>query len=83
MFCYLTEDRRVAERILTEVIGPTLNRSADLLRERLLVGPAAECIEKLLRLKEAGVQQVFLWPVDDELMQLKQFYEQVIQQIPE
>ena len=83
MFCYLTEDQRVAERILTEVIGPTLNRSVDLLRERLLVGPAAECIEKLLRLKEAGVQKVFLWPVDDELMQLKQLYEQVIQQIPE
>ncbi len=83
MFCYLTEDPRVAERILTEVIGPTLNRSVDLLRERLLVGPATECIEKLLRLKEAGVQKVFLWPVDDELIQLKQFYEQVIQQIPE
>ncbi len=82
MFCYLTEDSHVADKILTEMIGPTLVRSIDLLRERLLVGSAAECIEKLLKLKEVGVQQVFLWPVDDELVQLKLFYEQVIQQIP-
>ncbi len=83
MFCYLTEDPYVAERILTKVISPTLYRPVDQLRERLLVGSAAECIDKLLGFKEAGVQQVFLWPVDDELRQLNLFYEQVIQQVPD
>jgi hypothetical protein len=65
MFTYITENRREAERIITEVVSPTLNRPADDLRKRLLIGPAAECAAKLAAYQAAGVQRVLLWPVAD------------------
>ncbi|HBE28959.1 MAG TPA: hypothetical protein DDW25_08725 [Ktedonobacter sp.] len=82
MFYYLTEDRRQAEELLVEVVSPTLGRSVELLRERLLIGTPAECAEKLTRLQAAGVQRVFLWPVEDETSQLVRFHEQVLPQLP-
>jgi len=82
MFYYLTEDRRQAEELLVEVVSPTLGRSVELLRERLLIGTPAECAEKLTRLQTAGVQKVFLWPVEDETNQLVRFHEQVLPQLP-
>jgi alkanesulfonate monooxygenase SsuD/methylene tetrahydromethanopterin reductase-like flavin-dependent oxidoreductase (luciferase family) len=82
MFYYLTEDRRRAEEILVEVVSPTLGRPVELLRERLPIGTPAECAEKLLKLKAAGVQKVFLWPVEDEASQLARFHEQVLPQLP-
>jgi alkanesulfonate monooxygenase SsuD/methylene tetrahydromethanopterin reductase-like flavin-dependent oxidoreductase (luciferase family) len=82
MFYYLTEDRRRAEEILVEVVSPTLGRPVELLRERLPIGTPAECAEKLLKLKAAGVQKVFLWPVEDEASQLARVHEQVLPQLP-
>jgi probable F420-dependent oxidoreductase len=82
MFYYLTEDRRRAEEILVEVVSPTLGRPVELLRERLPIGTPAECAEKLLKLKAAGVQKVILWPVEDEASQLARFHEQVLPQLP-
>jgi probable F420-dependent oxidoreductase len=60
MFYYLTEDRHRAEELLVEVVSPTLGRPVELLRELLLIGTPAECVEKLARLQAAGVQKVFL-----------------------
>src|SRR6266571_6639143 len=82
MFYYLTEDRRQAEELLVEVVSPTLGRSVELLRERLLIGTPAQCAEKLTRLQAAGVQRIFLWPVEDETSQLVRFHEQVLPQLP-
>ncbi|HEV8190138.1 MAG TPA: LLM class flavin-dependent oxidoreductase [Ktedonobacterales bacterium] len=82
LFYYLTEDRRNAEELLVEVVSPTLGRPLEILRERLLIGPAAECVEKLALLKAAGVHKVFLWPVEDEVSQLASFHEQVLPQLP-
>ena len=81
MICYVTEDRHVAEELLVEVVSPTLNRSVELLRERLPIGTPAECAEKLRKLQAAGVQRVFLWPVEDEVDQLARFHEQVLPQL--
>jgi probable F420-dependent oxidoreductase len=78
MFCYVTEDRSVSERVIQEVIAPTVNRPEEDLRPRLLVGPAEECIRKLVAYREAGVQRVFLWPVGDELHQLEVLRERVV-----
>lgn len=78
MFFYITEDGTMPERILTERIGPTLHRPAGEVRERLLVGPAAACAERLASYDEAGAQLVFLWPVDDEIRQLEAFAERVV-----
>src|SRR5215217_2379896 len=77
MFFYVTEDRAAAGRIVREVLSPTLNRPEEELSQRLLVGPAGECAEKLAAYQEAGAQRIFLWPVEDELRQLALFRERV------
>jgi alkanesulfonate monooxygenase SsuD/methylene tetrahydromethanopterin reductase-like flavin-dependent oxidoreductase (luciferase family) len=82
MFYYVTEDRRLAEELLVEVLSPALNRPVELLRERLPIGTPAECVEKLVKLQAAGVQKIFLWPVEDEMDQLARFHEQVLPQLP-
>jgi alkanesulfonate monooxygenase SsuD/methylene tetrahydromethanopterin reductase-like flavin-dependent oxidoreductase (luciferase family) len=82
MFFYLTEDRRRAEELLVEVVSPALGRPVELLRERLPIGTPAQCAERLLKLQAAGVQRVFLWPVEDEMSQLVRFHEQVLPQLP-
>jgi probable F420-dependent oxidoreductase len=77
MFFYVTEERATSERIVREVLSPTLNRPEEELRERLLIGPAEECAQKLAAYREAGAQKVFLWPVEDESGQLAAFQERV------
>jgi probable F420-dependent oxidoreductase len=77
MFFYVTEDRIVAERIIRDILKPTLNRPEEDLSQRLLVGPAEECAEKLAAYLAAGVQRIFLWPVADELRQLVVFQERI------
>jgi probable F420-dependent oxidoreductase len=82
MFYYVTEDRRLAEELLVEVLSPALNRPVELLRERLPIGTPAQCAEKLVKLQAAGVRKVFLWPVEDEVGQLARFHKQVLPQLP-
>jgi alkanesulfonate monooxygenase SsuD/methylene tetrahydromethanopterin reductase-like flavin-dependent oxidoreductase (luciferase family) len=82
MFLYLTEDRQRADELLSTVVSPALGRPVELLRERLPIGSAAECVEKLITLHEAGVRKVFLWPVEDEIHQLARFCEQVLPHLP-
>ena len=77
MFFYVTEDRTVAGRIIREVLSPTLNRPEEELSQRLLVGSAGECAEKLAAYQGAGAQRIYLWPVKDELLQLEVFMERV------
>lgn len=77
MFFYVTEDRTVARRIIREVLSPTLKRPEKELSQRLLVGPAGECAEKLAAYQAAGARRIFLWPVEDELRQLAVFMERV------
>ena len=77
MFFYVTEDRAVSGRIIRDILSPTLNRPERELSQRLLVGPARECAEKLAAYQAAGAQRIFLWPVEDELRQLAVFMELV------
>ena len=81
MFYFVTDDRRLAEELLVEVLSPTLNRPVELLRERQPIGTPAECAEKLQKLQAAGVQRIFLWPIVDEVDQLRRFHEQVLPQL--
>src|SRR5437763_2930412 len=66
MFLYLTDDRRKAEEVLAGLLSPILGHPVELLRERVLVGSANECVEKLVKLQAAGVHKVFLWPLADD-----------------
>ena len=77
MFFYVTEDSATSERIVRDVLTPTLKRPEQELRERLLVGPAEDCAQKLAAYRAAGAQRIFLWPVEDELRQLAAFRERV------
>jgi alkanesulfonate monooxygenase SsuD/methylene tetrahydromethanopterin reductase-like flavin-dependent oxidoreductase (luciferase family) len=81
MFFFVTEERATLERIIREVLSPTLKRPEEELRQRLLVGPAEECAEKLAAYRAAGAHRIFLWPVEDELRQLTTFQERVVPMI--
>jgi alkanesulfonate monooxygenase SsuD/methylene tetrahydromethanopterin reductase-like flavin-dependent oxidoreductase (luciferase family) len=77
-FMCITEDRSENERVLSETLKALLNRPVDQLRERLLVGAPEVCAEKLAAYEAAGVQRVFVWPIKDEIEQLKIFQEKVV-----
>lgn len=77
MWCYITDDRAEADRIMRERVVPTVYRPEDLLRERLPIGPAELFAEKLTAFAQAGVQRVLIWPVADELRQLERFGNEV------
>jgi hypothetical protein len=77
MWCYITDDRAEADRILRERVMPRVHRPEALLRERLPIGPAAPFAEKLTAFARAGVQRVFIWPVADEVRQLERFWNEV------
>jgi alkanesulfonate monooxygenase SsuD/methylene tetrahydromethanopterin reductase-like flavin-dependent oxidoreductase (luciferase family) len=74
MWCYITDDRSEADRVMTERIAPLIHRPVEVLRERLPVGPAEQFAEKLSEFAHAGVQHVFIWPVADEARQLELFW---------
>lgn len=83
MWLYITEQEKDAEWMLNEVLAPTLNRPIAELRQQLPIGSAQECAEKLAVYHDAGVQRVYLWPLADELEQIKIFMEQVVPLINE
>jgi alkanesulfonate monooxygenase SsuD/methylene tetrahydromethanopterin reductase-like flavin-dependent oxidoreductase (luciferase family) len=78
MWMYITEDEAIAERMLSEVLAPAINRPVAELRERLPIGSAKNCAKKLAAYRQVGVQRIFLWPLADELEQIKIFMSQVV-----
>ena len=60
MWTWISEDARDADRVLREVLAPTLRRDPDSLSDQLCVGPAAHCAELLSRYAEAGCERVYL-----------------------
>ena len=77
MWFHITDDDAAAESVFRERILPTVHRPEDVLRARLPVGPAEAFAEKLRAFRDAGVQQVLVWPVTDELHQLERFRAEV------
>ena len=77
MFMYITENSSETERVLAETLTPLLGRPAEQLRQRLLVGSPEVCAEKLGAYEAAGVQRVFIWPIKDEIEQLRIFKQKV------
>jgi alkanesulfonate monooxygenase SsuD/methylene tetrahydromethanopterin reductase-like flavin-dependent oxidoreductase (luciferase family) len=76
---YITEDSGVAERTLTDILAPMLNRSAAALRSLPLpIGPAEVCAERLTAFVRAGARRIFVWPLGDEVTQLELFRERVV-----
>jgi alkanesulfonate monooxygenase SsuD/methylene tetrahydromethanopterin reductase-like flavin-dependent oxidoreductase (luciferase family) len=77
MWCYITDDRAEAERVLRERVLRTVHRPEETLRERLPIGPPELFAEKLTAFAAAGVEEVFVWPVADEVEQLHRFWNDV------
>jgi probable F420-dependent oxidoreductase len=82
MFLYLTDDRGRAQEVLSVLLSPIMGRPIEFVRERVLVGSAHECVEKLAKLQAFGVRKVFLWPVAEAAAQLTKFHEEVLPQLP-
>ena len=78
MWLYITEGERDSERMLNEVLAPALNRPVAELGEWLPIGSAENCAEKLAAYHNVGVQRVYLWPLANELEQIKIFMSQVV-----
>jgi alkanesulfonate monooxygenase SsuD/methylene tetrahydromethanopterin reductase-like flavin-dependent oxidoreductase (luciferase family) len=74
---HVTESRRDADHMLTDVLAPLLGRRPETLRN-LPVGSAEECAERLGAYAAAGAQRIFLWPLVDERHQLQRFQETVV-----
>ena len=79
-FLYVTEDASEVDRVFAR-LTKAITRPEEELRERLLIGPAEACIEKLRAYRDAGLQRVFLWPVADEERQLETFMERVAPEV--
>jgi alkanesulfonate monooxygenase SsuD/methylene tetrahydromethanopterin reductase-like flavin-dependent oxidoreductase (luciferase family) len=78
MWLYVTEQESEPERMLNEVLAPALNRPVDELKQRLPIGSAQRCAEKLAPYQRVGVQRIYLWPLAKEAEQIKIFMEQVV-----
>ena len=75
MYLHLTDDPAEANSVLGMLVSPH-QAPADL-RDRSLVGTASDCVHKLRMLQAAGAQEVFVWPVRDEVKQLRRFADEV------
>jgi alkanesulfonate monooxygenase SsuD/methylene tetrahydromethanopterin reductase-like flavin-dependent oxidoreductase (luciferase family) len=78
MWLFITEDEKVAERMLNELLAPAINRPVAELRERLPIGSALTCAEKLAAYKSVGVQRIYLWPLANEVEQITKFMQNVV-----
>lgn len=78
MMFRVEDDPAAARRALEDWVAPALGRDPDELGDRLLVGPADACAERLSRYAGAGVHRVFLWPVGDAIEQLEAFGDRVM-----
>ncbi|MBA3868291.1 MAG: LLM class flavin-dependent oxidoreductase [Anaerolineae bacterium] len=82
MWFYVTDNRAEAQRMLEQVLSPMLKRPVDVLGDRLPIGSAEECAEKLAPYRAAGAQRIFLWPLGDDLKQLEMFQKKVVPLLP-
>jgi alkanesulfonate monooxygenase SsuD/methylene tetrahydromethanopterin reductase-like flavin-dependent oxidoreductase (luciferase family) len=67
---FVTDSRREAEHVLTDVLAPALNRDPAQLVD-LPIGSAEHCSEVLAGYAAAGAREVLLWPIRDNLHQLE------------
>jgi alkanesulfonate monooxygenase SsuD/methylene tetrahydromethanopterin reductase-like flavin-dependent oxidoreductase (luciferase family) len=70
MWLFVTDSRREAEQVLTDVLSPALNRDPAQL-VHLPIGSAQHCSEVLAGYAAAGAREVLLWPIRDTLRQLE------------
>jgi alkanesulfonate monooxygenase SsuD/methylene tetrahydromethanopterin reductase-like flavin-dependent oxidoreductase (luciferase family) len=72
MWTYITEDETERDEKLA-MIAAMLNRPPEVLAPQILIGPPEECATKLRAYADAGVSEVFIWPLDSATQQLELF----------
>jgi alkanesulfonate monooxygenase SsuD/methylene tetrahydromethanopterin reductase-like flavin-dependent oxidoreductase (luciferase family) len=77
MWTAITEDEPSARRLLAEALSPMLNRPVEALEGMLLVGPESRIADKVAEYQAAGVEELVLWPIVDEVAQLERFAERI------
>jgi alkanesulfonate monooxygenase SsuD/methylene tetrahydromethanopterin reductase-like flavin-dependent oxidoreductase (luciferase family) len=75
MYLHLTDDPAEANSVLGMLVSP--HQAPSDLRDRSLVGTPSDCVRKLRGLQAAGAQEVFVWPIRNEVKQLHRFAEEV------
>ncbi len=78
-YLFLSEDPIALRSAVELVVSPAAAPSD--LRDRLLIGTLEECVDRLRQLEAAGIREVFVWPLRDELLQLRLFAEEVIPRV--
>ena len=78
MYLYLTDDPAQSQSVLETLVSP--HQAPSDLRDRSLVGTPGDCVRKLRALQSAGAQEVFVWPIRDEVNQLQRFADEVFPQ---
>ena len=81
IWAWITDKRSDAERVLSQVVGPLVNRDPVQLRGRICVGSAGQCAQLLSRYARAGCQRAHIWPVGDERRQLELIAGEVLPQV--
>jgi alkanesulfonate monooxygenase SsuD/methylene tetrahydromethanopterin reductase-like flavin-dependent oxidoreductase (luciferase family) len=71
MWTWVAKDQAEADRVLTNVLAPILNRDPGELRAQVCVGQPEHCAELLARYAQAGCKRVYVWPLGDEARQLE------------
>lgn len=82
MWFHVGDTAQEADEVFRTRLLPLQHTPEATLRERLLFGEPAELAEKVHALAEAGVQNIFLWPVTDEERQIERFCEHVRSRLP-
>jgi alkanesulfonate monooxygenase SsuD/methylene tetrahydromethanopterin reductase-like flavin-dependent oxidoreductase (luciferase family) len=77
MWTYVTEDERTREAHLS-ALARMLNRPAADLAAQVLVGPAEHCAAILRGYDDAGIDNVFVWPLADAEEQLERVMRDVV-----
>lgn len=76
MWTYIADDPRRREKHLSR-LSSVLNRPVEYLAPRVLVGSVEHCAGLLTEYARAGIDEIFLWPIDDIEDQLARFTHEV------
>jgi alkanesulfonate monooxygenase SsuD/methylene tetrahydromethanopterin reductase-like flavin-dependent oxidoreductase (luciferase family) len=76
MWTYVTEDPRRREEYLSR-LSSVLNRPVEYLGPRVLIGSVEHCVTLLSDYANAGIDEIFLWPLGDLENQLARFTQEV------
>ena len=76
MWFHIDEHR--ADEVLAGRLAPIIHRPVEELHDRLAFGSAEAVLDRLMAFRDAGVQRLFVWPVEDEIGQLHRFSDEVL-----